>query len=162
MRGLISPVTVVGEARSVEELSSKGGKPYVKLELVVREWRRNPERTSEETEAVLTLIAFGKVSEVASKYISQGEMVAASCRLESRRSADGAYHNLSLFVEQIVLLPSRKSAVETKPPQSIRAARELVKQTSSRLEPLAPAKQFSEPSSTITYDADGEPNDLPF
>jgi single-stranded DNA-binding protein len=112
-RGFISDFMVVGDVRSNESVVSKSGKPYRKLTLVVRRWRRTNDGVNEEYETVLQALAFGKNSEAVEKHVTAGDLLGLRCRVESRPSADGTFHNLTLFIEEVILLPGNRLNSET-------------------------------------------------
>jgi single-stranded DNA-binding protein len=108
MRG-VNSLFLLGTLRAEpEQITSKAGKNYIRFELDVTTVRRSNEM-DEEIREVIPVTAFGKLSEIVTKYVKPGDplhVVAHISSTEFRNDAGAIKRSVSVLADAVQLLPN--------------------------------------------------------
>jgi single-strand DNA-binding protein len=132
-----------------EELTTKGGKLFLKAIIATSVRQRNNDGTFEERTSFIPATSFGKQAEVFRTYVRKGDVVHLVGRLDSNEYTTGSGESrlsLSFIVEQLNLLPNERAKPQSKPQARPPAER--------------PAEQKARQQPDL--DEHGDPTDLPF
>jgi single-strand DNA-binding protein len=136
-----------------EELTTKGGKLFLKAVLATSVHQKNSDGASEERTSIIPVTIFGRTAEVFGKYVQKGDMVHLVGSLTSNESTTASGEKrlwLSFVVEQLNLLPNQHAKVQQKPEPKPRPQQP---ERSRATEQRRPQSTFNE------Y---GEPDQIPF
>jgi single-strand DNA-binding protein len=138
-----------------EELTTKGGKLFIKATIAVSVHRKNSDGLGEEHTSFVPATMFGKTAELFLKYVAKGDIVHLAGRLDSnewKTEAGKKRLSLSFIAEQLTLLPNdRKHAP---------AARPAEKPNPTERQTLADLAE--RPTRQPNLNEYGEPDDVPF
>jgi single-strand DNA-binding protein len=138
-----------------EELTTKGGKLFLKAIIATSVRQRNNDGTFEERTSFIPATIFGKQAEVFRKYVRKGDLVHLVGRLDSNEyttSSGEKRLSLSFIVEQLNLLPNARASKQA--PETSRASKPPAPAPSQRERAIAPAQP--------ELDENGDPTQIPF
>jgi single-strand DNA-binding protein len=136
-----------------EELTTKGGKLFLKAVIATSVHQKNSDGVSEERTNFVPVTIFGRTAEVFLKYVHKADFVHLVGSLTSSEWTTGAGDkrlSLSLVVEQLNLLPNEHAKAQQKTESKPRA---------QKPEGSRPAEQRRPQP---TFNEHGEPDQIPF
>jgi single-strand DNA-binding protein len=136
-----------------EELTTKGGKLFIKAVVASSVHQKNSDGASEERTNFVPVTIFGRTAEVFRKYVQKGDMVHLVGSLTSNESTTGSGEKrlwLSFVVEQLTLLPNERAKTQQRPEPKPRP---------QQPERSWPAEQRRPQP---TFNEHGEPDQIPF
>ena len=108
MRG-INSLFLLGTLRGEpEQLTSKGGKNYIRFELDVTTVRRTT-GMDEEVREIVPVVAFGKLGEIVSKYVTPKDPLHVAAHISStefKNDAGATRRSVSVIADQVQLIPN--------------------------------------------------------
>jgi len=108
MRG-INSLFLLGTLRGEpEQLTSKAGKNYIRFEMYVRTVRKT-NGMDEEVSEIVPIVAFGKLGEIASKYVAPKDplhVVAHISSNEFRTDTGVSRRSISVVADSVQMLPN--------------------------------------------------------
>jgi single-strand DNA-binding protein len=145
-----------------EELTTRTGKMFVKAVIATSVHQRGNDGASEEKTSFVPVTIFGRTAEIFLKYVQKGDMVHLVGRLDSnewKTDAGEKRLSLSFVVEQLNLLPNERSKPQSNPARPQPHSTERLAESKPNPTPSSSSKGNSRP---VNYNADGEPDQIPF
>src|ERR1700674_1061335 len=109
----IANLVLLGTVSEMEHLETKNGKPWVKLLIEVKTWRRGGDgETGQEESTLLTANVFSRMAYTARQQLRIGDPVVVTCRVSGTEyRADGKVkRGITLTADQLHLIPSGRVA----------------------------------------------------
>jgi single-stranded DNA-binding protein len=100
-------------AEPLEELTTKTGKPWIKLVLEISTWRRTSESGGQDETTLVPVNCFSKVAEIVREYLKAGDAVALTVRVSGTeyKGSDGrTRRGVTLTADQLHLLSNGRAA----------------------------------------------------
>jgi single-stranded DNA-binding protein len=142
---------LLGTVAEVEHLQTKNGRPWIKLLIEVKSWRRAQEgEPGQEESTLLSVNCFAKLADTARDYLKEGDAVGITARVSGTEFKGGegqVKRGISLTADQLHLIPNGR--METPNPRPALAQRH-------RDWKRTPAPRVTQ------YNEFGEPRDLNF
>ena len=140
-----------------EELTTKGGKLFIKAVIATSVHQKNSDGASEERTSFIPVTIFGRSAEIFLKYVSKGDTVHLVGRLDSNEYTTSSGDKrliLSFNVEAVNLLPNERAKPQQKTDSDTRPKPQPKRQEASQ----TAAQRRPQPN----FNEHGEPDDIPF
>jgi single-stranded DNA-binding protein len=143
---------LLGTVAEVEHLQTKNGRPWIKLLIEVKSWRRAQDgEPGQEESTLLSVNCFAKLAETARDYLKAGDAVGITARVSGTEFSGGdgkVKRGISLTADQLHLIPNSRSAAPRSGPTPVQQ-----KEFGHGFKPA--------PRQVVTNQY-GEPGDIPF
>ena len=156
----IAHVVLLGTVSEVEQLQTKNGRPWIKLLLEVKTWRRGADGEAGQEECTMLCVnCFSRIAETARSFLKPGDAVGLTCRVsgtEFKGTEGKVKRGISLTADQLHLIPNSRRNASPRP--------EARRSTAA----LSPEQQkefgqaFQSKPRAVTTNEYGEPSDISF
>jgi single-stranded DNA-binding protein len=105
----ISTLILLGTVSELERLTTKNGKPWVRLLLEVQRYRITKGDEGQDETTLIPVNLFSKIADTACEHLREGDAVALTCRVSGTeyndRSTGKTKRGVTLTVDVLHLLP---------------------------------------------------------